>query len=102
MTNTTCTELYNDMIENTYDLLCDICVIEALYRCRASLPRFTLRPALGEEFRRALGEEFRRALGEEFRRARDFLEQHARDTESCGRFLLDRLATEAGIEKEPS
>ena len=25
MTNTTCTELYNDMIENTYDLLCDIC-----------------------------------------------------------------------------
>lgn len=86
MTNTTCTELYNDMIENTYDLLCDICVIEALYRCRASLPRFTLRPALGEEFRRA----------------RDFLEQHARDTESCGRFLLDRLATEAGIEKEPS
>lgn len=94
MTNTTCTELYNDMIENTYDLLCDICVIEALYRCRASLPRFTLRPALGEEFRRA--------LGEEFRRARDFLEQHARDTESCGRFLLDRLAAEAGIEKEPS
>lgn len=86
MTNTTCTELYNDMIENTYDLLCDICVIEALYRCRASLPRFTLRPALGEEFRRA----------------RDFLEQHARDTESCGRFLLDLLATEAGIEKEPS
>ncbi len=86
MTNTTCTELYNDMIENTYDLLCDICVIEALYRCRASLPRFTVRPALGEEFRRA----------------RDFLEQHARDTESCGRFLLDRLATEAGIEKEPS
>ena len=86
MTNTTCTELYNDMIENTYDLLCDICVIEALYRCRASLPRFTLRPALGEELRRA----------------RDFLEQHARDTESCGRFLLDRLATEAGIEKEPS
>lgn len=86
MTNTTCTELYNDMIENTYDLLCDICVIEALYRCRASLPRFTLRPALGEEFRRA----------------RDFLEQHARDTESCGRFLLDRLAAEAGIEKEPS
>lgn len=86
MTNTTCTELYNDMIENTYDLLCDICVIESLYRCRASLPRFTLRPALGEEFRRA----------------RDFLEQHARDTESCGRFLLDRLATEAGIEKEPS
>lgn len=86
MTNTTCTELYNDMIENTYDLLCDICVIEALYHCRASLPRFTVRPALGEEFRRA----------------RDFLEQHARDTESCGRFLLDRLATEAGIEKEPS
>ena len=86
MTNTTCTELYNDMIENTYDLLCDICVIEALYRCRASLPRFTLRPALGEEFRRA----------------RDFLEQHARDTESCGHFLLDRLAAEAGIEKEPS
>lgn len=86
MTNTTCTELYNDMIENTYDLLCDICVIEALYRCRASLPRFTVRPALGEEFRRA----------------RDFLEQHARDTESCGRFLLDRLAAEAGIEKEPS
>lgn len=86
MTNTTCTELYNDMIENTYDLLCDICVIEALYRCRASLPRFTVRPALGEEFRRA----------------RDFLEQHARDTESCGRFLLDRLAADAGIEKEPS
>lgn len=86
MTNTTCTELYNDMIENTYDLLCDICVIEALYRCRASLPRFTVRPALGEELRRA----------------RDFLEQHARDTESCGRFLLDRLAAEAGIEKEPS
>lgn len=86
MTNTTCTELYNDMIENTYDLLCDICVIEALYRCRASLSRFTLRPALGEELRRA----------------RDFLEQHARDTESCGRFLLDRLAAEAGIEKEPS
>lgn len=86
MTNTTCTELYNDMIENTYDLLCDICVIESLYRCRAQLPRFTVRPALGEEFRRA----------------RDFLEPHARDTESCGRFLLDRLATEAGIEKEPS
>lgn len=86
MTNTTCTELYNDMIENTYDLLCDICVIESLYRCRAFLPRFTVRPALGEEFRRA----------------RDFLEQHARDTESCGRFLLDRLAAEAGIEKEPS
>lgn len=38
MTNTTCTELYNDMIENTYDLLCDICVIESLYRCRAQLP----------------------------------------------------------------
>lgn len=86
MTNTTCTELYNDMIENTYDLLCDICVIEALYRCRALLPRFTVRPALGEELRRA----------------RDFLEQHARDTESCGRFLLDLLAAEAGIEKEPS
>ena len=86
MTNTTCTELYNDMIENTYDLLCDICVIESLYRCRALLPRFTVRPALGEELRRA----------------RDFLEQHARDTESCGRFLLDRRAAEAGIEKEPS
>lgn len=86
MTNTTCTELYNDMIENTYDLLCDICVIEALYHCRASLPRFIVRPALGEEFRRA----------------RDFLEQHARDTESCGRLLLDLLAAEAGIEKEPS
>ena len=86
MTNTTCTELYNDMIENTYDLLCDICVIEALYRCRASLPRFTLRPALGEELRRA----------------RDFLEQHAHDTGTCGRLLLDRLAAEAGIEKEPS
>ncbi|MFQ7242512.1 hypothetical protein [Agathobaculum sp.] len=53
MTNTTCTELYNDMIENTYDLLCDICVIEALYHCRALLPRFAARPALGEEFRRA-------------------------------------------------
>lgn len=25
-------ELYNDMIENAYDLLCDISVIEALYR----------------------------------------------------------------------
>ena len=79
-------ELYNDMIENAYDLLCDISVIKALYRCRAQLPRFTVRPALGEEFRRA----------------RDFLEPHARDTESCGRFLLDRLAAEAGIEKEPS
>ena len=86
MTNTTCTELYQDLMQNVSDLLCDICVIEALYRCLASLPRFTVRPALGEEFRRA----------------RDFLEQHARDTESCGRFLLDRLATEAGIEKEPS
>ncbi len=82
----TSTELYQDLMQNVCDLLCDICVIEALYHCRASLPRFTVRPALGEEFRRA----------------RDFLEQHARDTESCGRFLLDRLATEAGIEKEPS
>lgn len=82
----TSTELYQDLMQNVSDLLCDICVIEALYRCRASLPRFTLRPALGEEFRRA----------------RDFLEQHARDTESCGRLLLDRLAAEAGIEKEPS
>ena len=82
----TSTELYQDLMQNVCDLLCDICVLEALYHCRASLPRFTVRPALGEEFRRA----------------RDFLEQHARDTESCGRFLLDRLATEAGIEKEPS
>ena len=82
----TSTELYQDLMQNVCDLLCDICVIESLYRCRASLSRFTLRPALGEEFRRA----------------RDFLEQHARDTESCGRFLLDRLAAEAGIEKEPS
>ena len=82
----TSTELYQDLMQNVCDLLCDICVIEALYHCRASLPRFTVRPALGEEFRRA----------------RDFLEQHARDTESCGRFLLDRPATEAGIEKEPS
>ena len=82
----TSTELYQDLMQNVCDLLCDICVIEALYHCRASLPRFTVRPALGEEFRRA----------------RDFLEQHARDTESCGRFLLDRLAAEAGIEKEPS
>lgn len=82
----TSTELYQDLMQNVCDLLCDICVIEALYHCRALLPRFTVRPALGEELRRA----------------RDFLEQHARDTESCGRFLLDRLATEAGIEKEPS
>ena len=82
----TSTELYQDLMQNVCDLLCDICVIEALYRCRASLPRFTVRPALGEELRRA----------------RDFLEQHARDTESCGRFLLDLLAAEAGIEKEPS
>lgn len=82
----TSTELYQDLMQNVSDLLCDICVIESLYRCRALLPRFTVRPALGEEFRRA----------------RDFLEQHARDTESCGHFLLDRLAAEAGIEKEPS
>ena len=40
-------------------------------------------------------------LGEEFRRARDFLEQHARDTETCGRFLLDRLAADVGMKKEP-
>ena len=82
----TSTELYQDLMQNVSDPLCDICVIESLYRCRALLPRFTVRPALGEEFRRA----------------RDFLEQHARDTESCGHFLLDRLAAEAGIEKEPS
>lgn len=49
MTNTTCTELYNDMIENTYDLLYDICVIESLYRCRAQLPHFDTLPALSAE-----------------------------------------------------
>lgn len=49
MTNTTCTELYNDMIENTYDLLCDICVIESLYHCRAQLPHFDTLPALSAE-----------------------------------------------------
>ena len=86
MTNTTCTELYNDMIENTYDLLCDISVIEALYRCRAQLPRFDTLPALSAEIWRT----------------RCFLDQHAHDTGTCGRLLLDRLATEAGIEKEPS
>ena len=61
MTNTTCTELYNDMIENTYDLLCDICVIESLYRCRAQLPRFDTLPALSAEIWRT----------------RCFLDQHA-------------------------
>ena len=61
MTNTTCTELYNDMIENTYDLLCDICVIESLYRCRAQLPRFNTLPALSAEIWRT----------------RCFLDQHA-------------------------
>ena len=81
----TSTELYQDLMQNVSDLLCDICVIESLYHCRASLPRFTVRPALGEEFRRA----------------RDFLEQHARDTETCGRFLLDRLAADVGMKKEP-
>ena len=79
MTNTTCTELYQDLMENAGDLLCDVCVIEALYRCRLSLSGFATRPALGEELRRA----------------RDFLEQHARDTELCGRILLERLAAEA-------
>ena len=61
MTNTTCTELYNDMIENAYDLLCDISVIEALYRCRAQLPRFDTLPALSAEIWRT----------------RCFLDQHA-------------------------
>ena len=61
MTNTTCTELYNDMIENTYDLLCDICVIESLYRCRAQLPHFDTLPALSAEIWRT----------------RCFLDQHA-------------------------
>ena len=85
MTDTTCTELYQDLMQNVSDLLCDICVIEALYRCRASLPCFGMRPELGEEFRRA----------------RDFLEQHARVTETCGRFLIDRLAADVGMKKEP-
>ena len=79
-------ELYNDMIENAYDLLCDISVIKALYRCRAQLPRFYTLPALSAEIWRT----------------RCFLDQHAHDTGSCGRLLLDRLAAEAGIEKEPS
>ena len=74
------------MIENAYDLLCDISVIEALYRCRAQLPRFDTLPALSAEIWRT----------------RCFLDQHAHDTGSCGRLLLDRLAAEAGIEKEPS
>ena len=43
MTDTTCTELYQDLMQNVSDLLCDICVIEALYRCRASLPCFGMR-----------------------------------------------------------
>ena len=79
MTNTTCTELYQELMENVSDLLCDVCVIEALYRCRLSLSGFAMRPALGEELRRT----------------RDFLEQHAHDTELRGRILLERLATEA-------
>ena len=79
MTNTTCTELYQDLMQSVSDLLCDVCVIEALYRCRLSLSGFAMRPALGEELRRT----------------RDFLEQHAHDTELRGRILLERLATEA-------
>ena len=78
MSNTTCTELYRELMENVSDLLCDVCVIEALYRCRLSLSSFAMRHALGEELRRT----------------RDFLEQHAHDTELCGRILLERLATE--------
>ena len=79
MTNTTCTELYQELMQSVSDLLCDVCVIEALYRCRLSLSGFAMRPALGEELRRT----------------RDFLEQHAHDTELRGRILLERLATEA-------
>ena len=79
-------ELYEDMMENVSNLLCDICVIEALYHSRAARPQFyTLH-----------------ALGEEIWRTQCFLNQHTHDTEICGRFLLDRLAAEAGIEKEPS
>ena len=86
MTNTTCTELYQELMQSVSDLLCDVCVIEALYRCRLSLSGFAMRPALGEELRRT----------------RDFLEQHARDTETAGRHLLDCLAADAGMKKEPS
>ena len=82
MTNTTCTELYQELMQSVSDLLCDVCVIEALYRCRLSLSGFATRSALGEELRRT----------------RDFLEQHAHDTELCGRILLERLA---GMKKEP-
>ena len=75
----TCAEIYDELLQAFADLSCDVCVLEALYRCRMALPAFATRAALAEELRRT----------------RDFLEQHAHDTELCGRILLERLATEA-------
>ena len=86
MNTPTCAEIYDELLQSFADLSCDVCVLEALYRCRMALTAFATRPALAEELRRT----------------RDFLEQHARDTETAGRHLLDCLAADAGMEKEPS
>ena len=85
MNTPTCAEIYDELLQAFADLSCDVCVLEALYRCRMALPAFATRAALSEELRRT----------------RDFLEQHARDTETCGRFLLDRLAADVGMKKGP-
>ena len=67
-------ELYEDMMENVSNLLCDICVIEALYHSRAARPQFYTLPALGEEIWRT----------------QCFLDQHAHDTGTEGCVCADR------------
>lgn len=79
-------ELYESLIENFLELACDVCVIEALYRSRATLSQFETAPALDIEISRA----------------KEYLEQHSKDTESSGRWLLERLSAEADAKKEPS
>ena len=86
MNKPTCAEIYDELLQAFADLSCDVCVLEALYRCRMALPAFATRAALAEELRRTC----------------DFLEQHARDTETAGRHLLDCLAADAGMKKGPS
>ena len=34
----TCAEIYDELLQSFADLSCDVCALEALYRCRMALP----------------------------------------------------------------
>jgi hypothetical protein len=79
-------ELYDAMLESFSELANDVCAIEALYRSRAQFSDFATQSVLDTELDRL----------------RHFFTQHAADTESSGRWLLERLRDEANAKKGPA